>query len=354
MFVFIALIAAGSLAPVVILERLNRRQAGPILRTVARQLRFDFESGVARGRLAHDIQARWLADTPGMFEVRAFFGADLGMGLSVKPIFRAQDEPAPNLGWQFHDSLQVESWDRDQGIELLRPMVSTLLRLRQRYGIWVDDRSLLLRAAPGATAAELVELAREADALAGSLVARRALIPSSVRERRTRKLLDQLAERLGGEREGAAVETETDTGHLELRFEHAPPGTGCLELALDLDPPLPVTLSLMDEASRSKWDRWRHPDIQLSDAEFDRRFIVRGEPEEEVRAVLTQPVRRALLDLQRRSRQLVVTRDAITCTLHGDEPATATVVDVVRALDACAAALSLKPRLGGPYRSERS
>jgi hypothetical protein len=353
---FMTVVAVTGLAPVAIIEHLYRRNAGPVLRAVAGQLRFDFEEGVARGRLAHEIEVRWVADPDGMFEVEALFGADLGMGLSVKPTFRAQDEPAPNLGWQFHDTLHVESWARDQAIELLRPLVSTLLRLRERYDVLADDQSLRLRARADATAAELVELAGEADALAGSLVARRALIPSSFRERRARSLLDRLAERLGGERAGAAVETETDAGHLELRFEHAPPGMGCLELALDFDPPLPVTLSLTEEAARSNWDRLRHPDIQLSDAEFDRTFIVRGEPEGEVRAILTEPARRALLELQRRARELAVSRDAITCTLHGDEPALDMVVDVVRALEACAEALSRRPRIGGPYRgtAERS
>jgi hypothetical protein len=64
---------------------------------------------------------------------------------------------------------------------------------------------------------------------------------------------------------------------------------------LDLALPIRLEITLGLERERSAVDRLRDPSIQLGAKEFDSIFIVRGEPVDEVRAFLTEPVRAALI-----------------------------------------------------------
>lgn len=114
--------------------------------------------------------------------------------------------------------------------------------------------------------------------------------------------------RMFGRCEGVhvCVDTPADGMHRRTRF------------TVRYDRPLGVGLQLIRENSIDRLGKlFGGQDIEVGDPEFDGRFIVRGEPAEEVRALLTPDVRAALVRMQSVASRLVVEDDHLMAEVVG-------------------------------------
>lgn len=90
------------------------------------------------------------------------------------------------------------------------------------------------------------------------------------------------------------------------------------ELGADLGRPLPVELTLSDEGARSLWQRWTEKELEIDDAAFDAAFFIVCPDADAARALLGgDDLRRTLVELERRTGTLVVTRTRIEARFDG-------------------------------------
>ena len=108
---------------------------------------------------------------------------------------------------------------------------------------------------------------------------------------------------------------KVDGGTLTARVEHTGEESWHTAFRLELTDPLPCTLHVTQKAEHSRWELWLDPDVKLGDEDFDDRFVVRGEPEEEVVRVLDAAARQALTELSEAVNSVVVDRKGVAAVV---------------------------------------
>ncbi|MDQ3035403.1 MAG: DUF3137 domain-containing protein [Myxococcota bacterium] len=118
--------------------------------------------------------------------------------------------------------------------------------------------------------------------------------------------LDVAGMRMAGRYEGLPVEVKTERRG----------GERWTWITARIDPPLGMVLALARQGRLAGLARLVGvQDIQLGDAEFDRRFVVKGGPDVLVREALTPPVRRALVALDEAHAALSLEDDRLTVAI---------------------------------------
>lgn len=233
----------------------------------------------------------------------AVFPRPLGLELSVE---RAG---ALSLGGDFvpiSDAFDMEfrasALHEDQAQKLLSGELGEALLYAERKG-WeprLDDEGLRVQV-QGALSTETIQEGFDWLIQTARLVLEtRAKLPLPELEQRVLDAFRSLAEARGGNVDQASRELVMESEHGEVRasLEHTKGKVWRTRLVVQLSRPLPADLHLGLESERSALERWRRPDVQLGDQAFDAAFVVKGESDEAVRAVLTETARERLLALK--------------------------------------------------------
>lgn len=291
--------------------------------------------------------------------VRAELPQPLGMGLELKaksPWMMGVTELVETF---LSDDLAYEIDARvlhlDEGRNLVGDEVERLLvhACHNDHRPHVTDHVVELRGIQLGGRRQLLDLLRLAPRLANALSQRRAHIPRSEHDQRIITAWSEVAAGLDGARfddEGLVMRGElpglrwrANVAHVSFRVWHT-------LFELELERPLPVTLRLTEVSATSRWKLWLNPDVRVDDEEFDATFVVRGEPTDTVRKLLSPAVRAPLIDLARRT-AAVVTEGGLVCRIEHAVIDPSELRAVVRAgCRAAEALLAGARRSEGPYR----
>jgi hypothetical protein len=328
-----------------------------VLQAVANKYHLRNEVDVVRGRVDGAelvVAARPDGTMPTRFEARVEFEKPLGLGLEVTPRRRlaAVAERDAVVNGDFDARFEVTATHLDQARTLLAGAVAQHLSLADQKA-WdprLNDEQLTFsvdarRGEDDARRAvdRIVTTARALE-LARSSVQRPDI------ERRVLDAFDVLAKARGGElsRADDTLVIDAEVGRLELDLRSA--GSYYeTHVALELARPLGVELTIRLESERSMLQRWRSPDIAIGIADFDAKFVVRGEPEDEVRSLLAEPVRSALLALADRVSWLSLDSQQVAVLVGKAIPDAEALGSLLDAVLRVATALS-PPTHRGAYR----
>ncbi|MBX3270672.1 MAG: hypothetical protein KF729_10440 [Sandaracinaceae bacterium] len=291
---------------------------------------------------------------------------ELGLTLSPTPRFRGLLGPlfSSGAGLQVGDptidgsyTVQAAEPDLARGL-LLVPYVAEALRVQAQLAFTPHVSDSEVRCEQDGKCFEPWLLARALDQavdLARRLAAARQELGASDVERIVDTVWRGLAEargftlelaatRMYGRAEGVHVEVDT-----QLRGQRR-----CTVFAVRFDRPLGVGLSLTRQGGLAGLGRLVGlQDIQVGDPAFDQRFIVKGQPEAAVRALLTDEVRARLVELQSDASRLEVADDRIQAEVDwfvADPAHLASGIAAVARAGATLARVQAPPEIG-PYRA---
>jgi hypothetical protein len=184
------------------------------------------------------------------------------------------------------------------------------------------------------------KLLREATQLAALIEVRRSAIDDPREERAIVAALSSAEKAWHArlDRDRLRFELESVLGKLTLQIEHPSYGKWRTDIQLALETALPCEVSIAPV--RRFYETWFRPDIQTGDARFDRRFTIRGQPEERVRAILGEASRRALERVVELTGDVLVTQSSITSALPFALAEAARASAIVEAMQALGDALT--------------
>lgn len=230
------------------------------------------------------------------FTGEAVFERGLGLEVEVRPHGGDTSD--------FAEAFEVEALHPDQAKALLGGELGDAFVDAKRRG-WspsLDDSRLAIEV-PGQQPADEVDqafvwLVETARAVLG---ARRAL-PRPALEQGVQDAFRAVAEQRGGRVDVGKNELliETELGTLRAWLERRGKKAFRTVIGIELERSVPADLHLGLERDRSSLARWREPDLSVGQAEIDDTFVVRGESQEAVRAVLGEAARTKLLALVER------------------------------------------------------
>lgn len=244
---------------------------------------------------------------------RARFDGPLDLELRVNPRSGAGVDES-----RFTELFRVHALHDDQAEALFRPELAARFAAGQRAGLApvLTDEELTISVSGRQSEQSVVNASVWMVETALEVERARARLPRPQLEQRVESAFRSLADAHAGELDLARGTFRAPLEQGELRGSvtvHGRDAKAILELSFRH--PLPVELRLGLEPSRGFVGRFRHTDIQLGDPPFDDAFLVKGDPESEVQALLAEPVRAALLGLRELVRDLTVESDSLRVTL---------------------------------------
>jgi hypothetical protein len=269
------------------------------------------------------------------FLIECLISPPLRMGLEVA--LKAVRTPWTSFDEQnVRNAFTVSALHEDQAGQLLDGWIlRELVRARSSgFAPSVNDYSVTMRVSTGFQSQLLTQAIERTARLAEGLVRARVRIPPSALERTVERAFEPVARRFGGrlDRLNLALHVEDEAGKLSVFVEHVRGSAWQTVFELQLERRLGRGLRLADTRASSLWSRWLGPDIRVGDEAFDSAFVVRGESEEAVRAVLTAEMRAALLALRGKVEGLVVDDGRISGRIAGAVAETRVVEEGVHAM----------------------
>jgi hypothetical protein len=158
------------------------------------------------------------------------------------------------------------------------------------------------------------------------------------------RVLASLAEALRAEldTERGRVERKDAAGALSISGTERP---ALLELVMTFSRPLRIPIAMRRMREKDLWDLWHDPPITFEDPAFDDAMLVRGEPEDSVRALLDSETRALFVRICECSDDLVLSADRLVVERRSLDRG---VIDLAEEV------LVLSRRLLGIQSSERS
>ena len=154
--------------------------------------------------------------------------------------------------------------------------------------------------------------------IARGLVADEAALPELVPWNAVRRAWRRAAEGVGAhlDEEARMIELTAPFGVLAVhaRTEREEHWFG--EIAIVFERPLDAAFEIASDSARSIWDRLWTRDLELGDAEFDKRFFVTASEPERVRDVLDPELRGALVELERDTGPVLFTAERIDARIE--------------------------------------
>ncbi len=228
--------------------------------------------------------------------------------------FFGDDRPLAALESEF----QVRCEDDPYLVALLGGEIAESLVSSNQAGLkpYFDHERLHI-SAPALSALGAENLVRQTTRLGSAIEAKRRSIARPTRHRNIVAALTEVAQAWEGRLDQDRLELVVGSaeGRLTLIVEQSEFEKWQTTLHLELERPLGVTLSVAPV--RRFYELWFQPDIKTGDAAFDRRFAVRGEPEDRVTRLLGEPQRRALEALVEVAGDVLVTERAVSSVLSG-------------------------------------
>jgi hypothetical protein len=274
-----------------------------VLARVAEQHGLKHDVDVASGRVGElrvEIAATPDGTSPMTFDAVARFPRSLGLELSVKQrgSFGGRSGEAV-VSDDFDHDFKVDALHADQARELLGAAVGEALRkgVSRGFRVELDDRELVLSVSANLGTERAVEAMSWLVQTAQAILEARARLARPALEQRVLDAFGSLARSLGGSVDGDVLRLDLEEGELSAHVDRVSGKRFRTELCLTFAKPLTLDLRLGLESERSRFARFRHKDIQLGQPSFDEVFVVMGEPEEEVKAALDEPLRAELLAL---------------------------------------------------------
>lgn len=297
---------------------------------------------------------------------RAYYGRDLAMGLGVRPVGllgRLWNDVAGTSDITMGDA-QVDAHHQIQGLDeahvralLSVPYVAESLRasVGAAFGAHVSDTEVRFERATRELDAPMLGFAldRAVDLARRVLAAHEQLGPSDT-ERAIEDAMRAVAARhglvydanrrlLSGRVQAMHVEVDAQVrGHQRWT-----------QLTTRFDRPLGLRLRLTRQGALSGVGKLLGmQDIEVGDPLFDARFVVKGAPENAVRAVLTREVCARLATLQQQCAALTVEDDHVSAEIGFPIAQADDIERAVLAMAQVGAAMcGVTPNRAGPFRS---
>lgn len=273
-----------------------------VLVQVAQQYGLKHDVDVASGRIGElrvELAAVPDGTNPMEFRAVARFPRSLGLELSVRRrSLGGRGETV--VSNDFDHDFRVDALHADQARALLDgPAGEALLKGERRgFRIELDDHELALTLDADLGAERAVEAAGWLVQASNTILTARAKLPRPELQQRVLDCFNALAQSLGGRVDGDVLCLDLEEGELSAHVDRVSGKQFRTELCLVFARPLSLDLRLGLESERSRFARFRHKDIRLGDPSFDEVFVVMGEPEDEVRALLDETLREHLLALR--------------------------------------------------------
>ncbi len=292
------------------------------------------------------------------------FEPPLGLGLRLDPkgafdwlvrdALRKDPAPPPIISREFDDEFHARFLHLDQARALItEPVAKVLMHANQQdLNPTVDDTTVEVATSMIGSAEQIVAVVEGAAKIARVLVDARKSVPAPGPVRMTARAFGPVVREIGGRVDPDTLEysVKLEVGRLGVWVEHHEEQWWTLfDLSLDRD--LLCELRMTDKREHPKWKLWIRPDIETGNAVFDETFVVRGEPEEQVRRVLDGPAQEALVELRRHAHSLLITNAHLQAGLAEAVRGSKTLLGVIHPLLAAGHALTSHLRRGhGPYR----
>jgi hypothetical protein len=266
-------------------------------------------TGASEGRLAGEriiVTARLLRPIATAFEIRTR---------------RAGSRTDVDVSTDFDQRFSVKTYRDERVLRLLKTRLAFELVMADAAGFSVDlDRERVSVTGRWVTQiGEVTKIADTATRLAKALLAAERAQPELVPWAEVVRAWDGASERVGArfDREARVLVIESPFGSLRARPSTEREERWFGELSLRLEPALPVAFSLSDERGRSLWQRFTDREVLLGDRELDRAFVVETEDPEALLGLLGPDLKRALLELERRTGTLSVSARGFEARFDG-------------------------------------
>ncbi len=205
----------------------------------------------------------------------------------------------------------------------------------------IDDEAVRLTMPGKLEEAVILDAVELAVHLAKELPKARAGLARPEIEREVLDALRPLALALEGrvDEERLLVEAEHELGIIEVDAENAGDKGWRTLFSASFARPLLCELRITDRDPPARWELWKEADIELGDAAFDRAFVVRGDPENEVKTAVSAEARQTLQKLSELTDGVSVDGGSVSAVVESlvldtkrAETIARAVLDVVRAL----------------------
>jgi hypothetical protein len=249
------------------------------------------------------------------------------------------------VGERFDAQFNTGARHLDQARELLSGEIGDWILDLANMGASprVDDDGVQLTMPGKLEEAVILDAVELAVHLAKELPKARARLQRPEIERDVLDALRPLALALGGrvDEERLLVEAEHELGIIEVDAESAGDSGWRTLFSATFARPLLCELRLTDRDPPARWALWKEADIELGDAAFDRAFVVRGEPEGEVKTAVSAEARQTLQKLSELTDGVSVDQSSVSAVVESlvldterAEKIVRAVLEVVRALTA--------------------
>lgn len=198
----------------------------------------------------------------------------------------------------------------------------------------IDDDSLRLSIPGRVSESRVVAAVELAVRLAKALPKARAKLPRPEIEREVLEALRPLALALEGrlDEQRLSIRSQQELATIEVDAQFSEEDGWRTQFSAFFERPLLCEVQVTDRTAHSRWELWRSPDIELGDAPFDQAFVIRGEPEDEVKSALSAAVRQALQKLSELTDAVSMDRSSLSAVVEDLVPDAARGEAIVQAL----------------------
>lgn len=335
------------------LERSKRvyTEGDKVLAEIAQRHGLKHSVDVTAGRV-DDLRVEFAAlpsgTRPELYRGVARFPRSLGLELEVRArgaLGGGGGEPIVSEDFDHH--FRVDALHADQAKALLEGELDDAFRKALTRGLKVslDDAELKVSLDGRLGHERAVESAHWLIETAQAIRQARAALPRPAMQERILEAFNALAQSLGGVVEEDELRLELEEGCLTAHVDRVQGKDFRTALSIAFARPLTTDVRLRLESDLTRFERWRHQDIELGDATFDAMFVVSGEPKDEISRLFSAEVRTSLLALEKKVDSLALTPTELDVTVDGALAEQMSLADLVESLRAIA-------RLLGPARAQ--